>query len=160
MLRFIFLVFFFFFNDTATTEIYTLSLHDALPISPQWPTSKRRLESQPLQGQSPAGTVPLDLPSAAAEHGHLAAVGGQTRHLHVVAADHEVDVDCALVDLRHVLGADGELVGVPERDVARGILVEQGVVEGRAERPDPAFAVDEGKLAEPRGVRVVAGALA
>src|SRR5689334_23810138 len=28
-----FLLFFFFFNDTATTEIYTLSLHDALPIS-------------------------------------------------------------------------------------------------------------------------------
>src|SRR3712207_8259238 len=26
-------VYFFFFNDTATTEIYTLSLHDALPIS-------------------------------------------------------------------------------------------------------------------------------
>src|SRR5258708_38924472 len=26
------LSFFFFFNDTATTEIYTLSLHDALPI--------------------------------------------------------------------------------------------------------------------------------
>src|SRR5438128_9078956 len=26
-------VFFFFFNDTATTEIYTLSLHDALPLS-------------------------------------------------------------------------------------------------------------------------------
>src|SRR2546430_9014891 len=25
---------FFFFNDTATTEIYTLSLHDALPICP------------------------------------------------------------------------------------------------------------------------------
>src|SRR5437667_8860972 len=25
----------FFFNDTATTEIYTLSLHDALPISPR-----------------------------------------------------------------------------------------------------------------------------
>src|SRR3712207_8668295 len=28
---------FFFFNDTATTEIYTLSLHDALPIS-RYPT--------------------------------------------------------------------------------------------------------------------------
>src|SRR3712207_8897600 len=26
-------IFVFFFNDTATTEIYTLSLHDALPIS-------------------------------------------------------------------------------------------------------------------------------
>src|SRR3979411_3519723 len=29
-----FLLIFFFFNDTATTEIYTLSLHDALPICP------------------------------------------------------------------------------------------------------------------------------
>src|SRR5260221_10722211 len=28
-------LFFFFFNDTATTEIYTLSLHDALPILPR-----------------------------------------------------------------------------------------------------------------------------
>src|SRR2546427_12027809 len=28
-------IFFFFFNDTATTEIYTLSLHDALPICPE-----------------------------------------------------------------------------------------------------------------------------
>src|SRR5256885_11987274 len=35
---------FFFFNDTATTEIYTLSLHDALPISspnPDFPVSTR-----------------------------------------------------------------------------------------------------------------------
>src|SRR2546422_9772678 len=31
----LFISFFFFFNDTATTEIYTLSLHDALPISPK-----------------------------------------------------------------------------------------------------------------------------
>src|SRR3712207_7483963 len=31
--------YFFFFNDTATTEIYTLSLHDALPISSQTPES-------------------------------------------------------------------------------------------------------------------------
>src|SRR3712207_8933526 len=29
------IVLFFFFNDTATTEIYTLSLHDALPILPE-----------------------------------------------------------------------------------------------------------------------------
>src|SRR5687768_17664024 len=32
----------FFFNDTATTEIYTLSLHDALPISGQGERSERR----------------------------------------------------------------------------------------------------------------------
>src|SRR5229473_2038385 len=30
-----YIILFFFFNDTATTEIYTLSLHDALPISMQ-----------------------------------------------------------------------------------------------------------------------------
>src|SRR5256885_11452315 len=34
--------FFFFFNDTATTEIYTLSLHDALPI---WPRRTGRQEA-------------------------------------------------------------------------------------------------------------------
>src|SRR5260221_13926660 len=33
MSRSLIFVLFFFFNDTATTEIYTLSLHDALPIS-------------------------------------------------------------------------------------------------------------------------------
>src|SRR5436853_3306628 len=32
----------FFFNDPATTEIYTLSLHDALPISPGLPGAGRR----------------------------------------------------------------------------------------------------------------------
>src|SRR2546423_11007487 len=36
------LFFFFFFNDTATTEIYTLSLHDALPISIRSGTSVSR----------------------------------------------------------------------------------------------------------------------
>ena len=33
MTFFLFFFLLFFFNDTATTEIYTLSLHDALPIS-------------------------------------------------------------------------------------------------------------------------------
>src|ERR1051325_334618 len=32
----------YFFNDTATTEIYTLSLHDALPISIFWDNGKVR----------------------------------------------------------------------------------------------------------------------
>src|SRR2546427_491634 len=36
------LSFFFFFNDTATTEIYTLSLHDALPICPSTARRRRR----------------------------------------------------------------------------------------------------------------------
>src|SRR5256885_16413330 len=38
--------FFFFFSDTATTEIYTLSLHDALPIS-------RHREVEPDAGRIP-----------------------------------------------------------------------------------------------------------
>src|SRR2546429_4038733 len=42
---------FFFFNDTATTEIYTLSLHDALPIfrNQRWPTAG------PVQGRPHSG---------------------------------------------------------------------------------------------------------
>src|SRR6266496_395027 len=39
---FILFFLFFFFNDTATIEIYTLSLHDALPISCGSPAKKRR----------------------------------------------------------------------------------------------------------------------
>src|SRR2546427_11727553 len=38
-------VLFFFFNDTATTEIYTLSLHDALPIFVQYSRFSRAFSS-------------------------------------------------------------------------------------------------------------------
>src|SRR5215208_1930410 len=34
----------FFFNDTATTEIYTLSLHDALPTLPRAPVTSTRID--------------------------------------------------------------------------------------------------------------------
>src|SRR2546426_6535060 len=37
--------YFFFFNDTATTEIYTLSLHDALPICTSLPTMSDGIRS-------------------------------------------------------------------------------------------------------------------
>src|SRR3712207_7285596 len=48
---------FFFFNDTATTEIYTLSLHDALPISAGWQSTKARcaIVSCPLSAAIPPG---------------------------------------------------------------------------------------------------------
>src|SRR2546430_12575765 len=39
---------FFFFNDTATTEIYTLSLHDALPISNRVFKIAKRMEMAEL----------------------------------------------------------------------------------------------------------------
>src|SRR3712207_8026187 len=48
----------FFFNDTATTEIYTLSLHDALPIwllpRPCAPSGEERLRPVPCRLPSPA----------------------------------------------------------------------------------------------------------
>src|SRR5439155_25945219 len=43
---------FFFFNDTATTEIYTLSLHDALPISP---SPRLRRLAPPVPVRPPCG---------------------------------------------------------------------------------------------------------
>src|SRR3989442_10720881 len=54
---------FFFFNDTATTEIYTLSLHDALPISSNWRTSLHspslRVPGWPTVGRSEEHTSEL-----------------------------------------------------------------------------------------------------
>src|SRR3989454_7260073 len=43
-----YIVFFFFFNDTATTEIYTLSLHDALPISTVGASVTTRVSKKPI----------------------------------------------------------------------------------------------------------------
>src|SRR2546428_2552723 len=60
-------IFFFFFNDTATTEIYTLSLHDALPISYQR-RAPLRLPLVPRNGcgrpgRAPERFLPLDITS-------------------------------------------------------------------------------------------------
>ena len=44
----LYVLIFFFFNDTATTEIYTLSLHDALPISPIEERAGERLDGHPV----------------------------------------------------------------------------------------------------------------
>src|SRR2546427_7873087 len=62
---------FFFFNDTATTEIYTLSLHDALPISSTATTSRRwRSRSTTTTSASasmPAGSSPQSTRSRSRE---------------------------------------------------------------------------------------------
>src|SRR6266851_10212183 len=47
-------IFFFFFNDTATTEIYTLSLHDALPIFPRARRGRVRCLLSTRSGEVPA----------------------------------------------------------------------------------------------------------
>src|SRR3712207_7379975 len=58
---------FFFFNDTATTEIYTLSLHDALPILSA--RGERSLERQPQQWVVPL-LGPDHRPGATLLHHH------------------------------------------------------------------------------------------
>src|SRR3712207_8030050 len=68
--------FFFFFNDTATTEIYTLSLHDALPICPGVTTRSRphageacsctrswHRHAPPQTGSTSASRVPITAPT-------------------------------------------------------------------------------------------------
>src|SRR5690348_17668132 len=67
-------VLFFFFNDTATTEIYTLSLHDALPICarcrasrrptspPAWSSSRPPSEWRRADGRSEEHTSELQSP--------------------------------------------------------------------------------------------------
>src|SRR3712207_7082444 len=50
---------FFFFNDTATPEIYTLSLHDALPIFGHEPRGRQARPVEVAAGQPGAGEVQL-----------------------------------------------------------------------------------------------------
>src|SRR2546429_8600602 len=67
---------FFFFNDTATTEIYTLSLHDALPISWKclrnfWDGTRRHVWAM---GEYPLHAF-VNLEEMARYHGVLNSVG-------------------------------------------------------------------------------------
>src|SRR5256886_6817621 len=55
------MLFFFFFNDTATTEIYTLPLHDALPILP----APRSLLQQPIHQSGHQSPIRLGARTAA-----------------------------------------------------------------------------------------------
>src|SRR6266700_7963065 len=77
-------IFFFFFNDTATTEIYTLSLHDALPIYAAAAVDRDAVRRGELPGQDPA--MRLAEPSQ-----HLA--------LQRMDADPRPDIRPILVDL-------------------------------------------------------------
>src|SRR5260221_4049083 len=64
----------FFFNDPATTEIYTLSLHDALPISPNARAScrlhpcRRTPAANPAASSAPSPCRPPSTPTRSEEH--------------------------------------------------------------------------------------------
>src|SRR2546425_9477973 len=74
-----FFVSFFFFNDTATTEIYTLSLHDALPISAR--RRRRRARVQRQRAGRPHGERADRSRAQALEHLARPAEPGQNRML-------------------------------------------------------------------------------
>src|SRR2546422_1376903 len=101
---------FVFFNDTATTEIYTLSLHDALPISSQSairsisstaPPSPRRAERNVISRLSDQ-RLPL---------------GGREQPRQIVRQRGEPRRDLPLALLRLE-----QLVGDVERDQDRGLV--------------------------------------
>src|SRR5256885_17203252 len=89
-------VLFFFFNDTATTEIYTLSLHDALPILRvngdvlEAGEAGTLEESRPIKTRSQLGECFLR---------HWVIGAGDLRHLFVRSEEHtsELQSPCNLV---------------------------------------------------------------
>src|SRR5436190_10152332 len=61
---------FFFFNDTATTEIYTLSLHDALPISTRMAIAFVGARDLPRRRSAVRGSQPKDRKSTRLNSSH------------------------------------------------------------------------------------------
>src|SRR3712207_8839146 len=77
-----------FFNDTATTEIYTLSLHDALPIS-----------SSSSRGSMPSRrTIPLASPCSARTSGPVTRVKARMR-----SEEHTSELQCQYLVCRLLL---------------------------------------------------------
>src|SRR6185503_6050268 len=119
------------------------------------------LPATSTRGSGLGSTPRSDLPHPAGEQRDLVAAAGHAADGDLLRADHEVDVDLALVDPRQVGRVrDRVRIRVAERKVARRVLVEERVEEGPAELADTALAVDERHLAEPRGALVGGAALA
>src|SRR6266850_1242011 len=64
-------VYFFFFNDTATTEIYTLSLHDALPICRSRPLRRPPPQHTLTDRPAPPAAASADRKSTRLNSSHL-----------------------------------------------------------------------------------------
>src|SRR5215211_2084699 len=92
-------VFFFFFNDTATTEIYTLSLHDALPI---WPT---QLKQMPW---APQGTERLAEWKRLIGKRPLVAIGGLTLERALLCLKAGADIAAVVGDIVNHRDPDGQ----------------------------------------------------
>src|SRR6266567_9195208 len=128
---FLFFRSFFFFNDTATTEIYTLSLHDALPISPglapgRPPCRVMRMEERGRRlGEIPQRLL-LDHLAACGQPVMLGAGSGELPTLLQVAGR----ALAARMPVRVLL--DGQVPHVPG---VSAVLPEHRLLGGRGEQP-------------------------
>src|SRR2546430_16189613 len=99
-------LFFFFFNDTATTEIYTLSLHDALPISAHARPLVARHDRDARRGESSVERVLAGARENLRREGHerLRDAAGDHHDLRVQAVhdrpEHRAEGAARLVDDR------------------------------------------------------------
>src|SRR5579884_672750 len=110
--------FFFFFNDTATTEIYTLSLHDALPIRRRLGAARALDIFQPRSG-------PIDAPLHLLEEILVEPLVA----LHVIAhAGRRVEID--RLERPHERPAQGEALSDPDIDVLRRRIAVGDEAEG------------------------------
>src|SRR5256884_3887266 len=122
------LISFFFFNDTATTEIYTLSLHDALPIFV--PLVKN--QSDVMRFRKDLGVALAQLLQYLAEFhgvGPVAGVGFVKQGDMIIAADQQHQTDLSQIDAASlVLDAPGEPGSGTSVDVGDevGGVVDQG----------------------------------
>src|SRR5256885_6708896 len=129
---------FFFFNDTATTEIYTLSLHDALPICKQRRAAAKQ-GGAGARGPDAANVGPALLAEAARQHeaGRLAEAERLYRRL---LADDPNRPDCL-----HLLGLVAHQTG---RSEAALELIGRAIAQNGA---DPEFHNDIGGIYQSLG---------
>src|SRR3712207_2141282 len=125
---------FFFFNDTATTEIYTLSLHDALPIS--YPNGTQALRDVSL-------TIPQGMYGLLGPNG-----AGKSTLMRILATLQEADAGSATLEgggaavdvlrdkdaVRRTLGYLPQEFGVYPSVSAEDLLDHFALLEGIAER--------------------------
>src|SRR2546427_4657630 len=96
------MLFFFFFNDTATTEIYTLSLHDALPICSAIHALRQSGDDaqaglgQRLRHGTRIGRA-LDRRPAAADHGQGLWIGEPRSEEHTSELQSQSNLVCRLL---------------------------------------------------------------
>src|SRR2546422_7310160 len=102
---------FFFFNDTATTEIYTLSLHDALPILlPASRETTRR--TPPLESGAPPAVV------AAGANRHSSALPSSRSEEHTSELQSRLHLVCRLLLEKKKAGTVRESVLSPTYSTA------------------------------------------